>query len=586
MADRTPNPSGADPIEVEAQRRVARATQPLYAEIADLRNLVGQCQTDLVRQHSIITRLTGEALCFGTLIQVHNSVDPRKYRHNDEVLVTDESSPHFMKGGRIVSGAGTDPVVDCEGHTFVKLADGSEARFAVGAAGKAPAQIRLTQKDDGTYAVVSVDGKPWEVRGVPDLNLQVGDAVKVKPDTKAIVAKGYDLGAGPICNVVAVLDDCVEVMHKGDKSLVYNPRGLKLEEGERIACDPGMFSIVRKLPADARDKYKVTSDLTMTWDDIGGLDGAKQELRDALELPYQQPELFKHYGIEPLRGVLLYGPPGCGKTLLARVAAWAMANVHGKKATDTGYIYVKSPEILNKWVGNSEQELRDLFERARRHYREFGYKAILAFDEADAIFPQRGTRLTSGIADTMVPMVLGEMDGIDSRQTEENPIVVLLTNRADSLDPAVTRPGRISRHIKIERPNEMSAIDVLGIHTRKIPFADPASRDVTLAVCASDVFGKTRLLYRVNNEFDFTMGDCVNGAMLENIAQMAKMNALHRDLTTKTTTGVTLEDFRAAVQKTFRQLRGTNHSYDLQDFAEKMGIQPQSMQVERCFGAA
>jgi proteasome-associated ATPase len=263
-----------------------------------------------------------------------------------------------------------------------------------------------------------------------------------------------------------------------------------------------------------------------------------------------------------------------------------VAQTHGKQASETGYIYVKAPEILDKWVGNTEKEIRELFERGRRHFREHGYKAILAFDEADAIMPQRGTRRSSDVSDTIVPMFLGEMDGIDSRQTEENPIVILMTNRADVLDPAVTRPGRISRHIKVERPDQISSIDVLKIHAQGVPFSNDDERAAILVVAASDLFSKTRLLYRVNNQHDFTLGDCVNGAMLSNIVEIAKMIALHRDLENNTKSGVSLEDFRSAVQKVFRQQRGINHSFDLQDFAERLGIQPSNMQIERCFGAA
>lgn len=573
-------------IEREVQRRLARQMRQNNEYITELRNNLQQCHNDLIRQHGIISRLTGDALTFGTLLKVHHYPDPRKFKANDEVLVIDPASPHFQKGGRIVSGLSEGPVIDDEGYVYVKMTDESEVRLSVGLEGKAPAQVRLTQKEDGTYAVVSLDGKPWEVRGVPDLDLNVGDCVKVKPDTKAIVSRGYNLTAGPICNVVSVLESSVEVMHKGDKHLVYNPRKIDLEEGDRIATDPTMFCVIEKLPRDNRHKYKIATELTQTWDDIGGLETTKQELRDALELPFQHPELFAHYDVDPLRGILLYGPPGCGKTLLARVAAWSVANTHGKKAIDSAYIYVKAPEILDKWVGNTEKEIRELFERARRHYREHGYKAILAFDEADAIMPQRGTRRSSDVSDTIVPMFLGEMDGIDDKQTRENPIVFLMTNRADVLDPAITRPGRISRHIKVERPDEMSCIDILGIHTKKMPFQDEKNRMAVLAITASDLFSKSRLLYRVNNEHDFTMGDCVNGALIENIAEIAKMNALHRDLTGGTKTGVTTEDFRNAVQKTYRQQRGINHSYDLQDFAEKLGIQPKDMQIERCFGAA
>lgn len=573
-------------IEREVQRRLARQMRQNTEYVTELRANLQQCHNDLIRQHGIISRLTGDALTFGTLLKVHHFPDPRKFKPNDEVLVTDPASPHFQKGGRIVSGLNEGPVIDDEGYVYVKLADDSEVRFAVGLEGKAAAQVRLTQKEDGTYAVVSLDGKPWEVRGVPDLDLDVGDSVKVKPDTKAIVSRGYNLTAGPICNVVAIQDNQVEVMHKGDLHLVYNPRKIALEQGDRIATDPSMFCVIDKLPKEERDRYKVKTDLNVTWEDVGGLETAKQELRDAIELPYQHPELFEHYGVDAMRGFLLYGPPGCGKTLLVRVVAWAIAQLHGRTASDSGYLYVKAPELLDKWVGNTEKEIRTIFDLCRRHYRQHGYKALLVIDEADAILPQRGTRRSSDISDTIVPMFLGEMDGIDPKQSEENPIIGLLTNRADVLDPAVTRPGRISRHIKIDRPDEMSSIDIMAIHTKGMPFQDEKNRMAVMAITASDLFSKSRLLYRVNNEHDFTMGDCVNGALIENIAEIAKMNALHRDLTAGTKTGVTTEDFRSAVQKAYRQQRGVNHSYDLQDFAEKLGIQPKDMQIDRCFGAA
>lgn len=571
-------------IENEVQRRVARQIKQHHDENFELRGVIKQCKNDLVRQNAIIQRLTGEPLTFGTLLRVFNSVDPSKFKTNGEVIVIDESSPHYQKGGILLSGE--DGVVDDDGYVYVKLHDEIEERFSIGIEGKDPAQIRLASCDDGTYAVVSIDGKPWEVKGIPDLGLKAGEPVKVKPDSRQIVSRGYDLSAGPICTVVAVTPKGVEIADKGEKKFVHNPRELPLEEGDRVVVDHGFICIVEKLSRDSRQRYKLTTELTKTWDDIGGLDYVKSDLQDALELPYQQPELFEYYDVDPIRGILLYGPPGCGKTLLARVSAWAMANLHGKSAQESGYIYVKSPEVLDKWVGNTEAEIRQLFERGRRHYRENGYKAILAFDEADAIMPQRGSRRSSDIADTIVPMFLGEMDGVDEQQTEENPIVILMTNRADILDPAVTRPGRISKHIKIERPDDTGALDVLKIHTQGLPFEDEDNKEITLTLAIADLFSKSRLLYRVNNEHDFTLGDAVSGAMIESVAQEAKMIALHRDLVNKSRTGVRTEDFREAINRVASRQRGINHSYDLQDFAEKNGIQPSEMTYKRCFGAA
>lgn len=570
-------------IEAEVTRRVAAQNRRHNDEVAELRSIIKDCQNQLVSQHETIKRLTTLPLAFGKLVRLENCPDPRLFKVNDEILIVDQQSPYCHAGGRIVSN---DPVVDDDGCVIVQLTDGTEERFSIGMAGKGPAQIRLTTKPDGTSAIVNVDGKLWEVHGVPDLNVAVGDTVKVNPESKAIISGAIPLEHGPICRVSAITDDGVEVLNKGDVTFVYNPRSIELEEGDRVVCDKDMFCIIKKLERDARNRYKVSADLNVTWNDVGGLEQAKQELRDALELPFQQPDLFNYYNVSPLRGVLLYGPPGCGKTLLARVCVSALANIHGREIVESAYIFVKGPEILDKWVGNTEAEIRELFERGRRHFRKYGYKGILAIDEADAILPQRGMRRSSDVADTIVPMFLGEMDGIDDQQTEENPIVILMTNRADILDPAVTRPGRISKHIKIPRPDETNAIDVLEIHTKNMPFQDGANKMSILAVAASDLFSKSRLLYRVNNQHDFTLAHAVNGAMIANLSEMAKMNALHRDLATGTRTGVTLDDFRQAVRKIYVQQRGVNHSYDLQDFAEGLGIQPQNMQVDRCFGAA
>ena len=921
-------------INQEVQRRVGSQMRRHNEEVVELRNQIRDLSTQLVQHHSTLKRLLGEPLTFGTLLKVHNTVDPRCFKTNDPVIVCDDQSEYFRQKGVIVSGINGRPVIDDLGFCTVRIND-EEIQMSVGVQDRLEAQVRLSEKDDGTFAVVSIDGKPWEVKGIPDLSLNVGDSVKIKPDTKAIVCRGYDMTAGPICHVISVTDKGVEVQAKSDKVIVNNPRKFELEEGDRVACDHSLFCILQKLERDPRERYKLKNDLTVTWDDVGGLDVPKSELRDALELPFTQPELFEYYGVQPLRGVLLYGAPGCGKaqplssivytpsgptkmgyikvgqdvctpdgksakvlgvfpqgekdvyevvfsdgsktrccdehlwdvetrnnyksgvlntnylrqklkmndgkriysiqttcpvsfeekqhkihpylmgallaeghfgscvsitvcnpqmlekiksvlpdgyslkskdenlhpcdyyitrdktdghwdcesiitdeiqrfalkgklahekwvpneylydsienrlelvrgmmdgdgtvtkngmgcslsssskelaenfrfliqslggtcnicekettyiyngeklegkishrcfvsinnmtqlfsidhkldriiektkrhtkrfiesinyvgvewcqcilidhpnhlyltdefivthnTLLARAAASAIAAIHGKESVDTGYIYVKSPEILDKWVGNTEAEIRELFERGRRHYRQHGYKGILAFDEADAIMPQRGTRRSSDISDTIVPMFLGEMDGIDEQQTKENPIVILMTNRADILDPAITRPGRISKHIKVERPTEMTAIDILQIHTRKMPFKDDNNKMAVMAVAISDLFSRSRILYRVNNEHDVTLGDCANGAMLAALAESAKMIALHRDLGNGAKTGVIVDDFRESVKKLYRDQRGLNHSFDLHDFAENHGLQADKIQVERCFGAA
>ncbi len=570
-------------IEREVQRRLAQQVRQKNDEIADLESVVKQCRDDLIRQNELITRLTTDPAIYGTLVQTNSTPDVRKFAAEDEVIVYDASSHYHLTGGRIVKRE-EQPLIDGDGRCRVLLINGVESSFSIGTV--TPAQIRLTRKADGTSALVELDGRIWEVAGVPDPTLQPGDPVKIRPDNKAIIGRGQDLQAGMICDVVALHGNLVEVTAKGENRTVLNHRGLELKSGDRVVVDNSLHSILRKLPSESGNRYRLTSDLSTDWDSIGGLVEAKREVRDAVELQLLQKELYEFYGIKPLRGILFYGPPGCGKTLLARALATAMAKAHGAASQETGYIYVKAPEILDKWVGNTEKEIRLLFDQARRHFRQYGYKAVLAIDEAEAIMPQRGSRRSSDIADTIVPMFLGEMDGIDAVQTAENPLVILMTNRPDVLDPAITRPGRISRHIKINRPSEMESMDILDIHTRTIPFAEPDKKKVTLTIGCADLFSKSHLLYRINNEHDFTLGDCVSGAMLENIAESAKMVALRRDLAEGTRTGVRMDDFRQAVKATYEQQQGLNHAYDIGDFCDRHGLQQGSAKVERCFGSS
>ena len=566
-------------IEQEVTRRVANMQHNFDNEMNEKNNTIADLTNHLLQMQKALFRLEDTPYLFGTVVSADNLPDASRFQTQDRVVVVQEG-PFSGQAGVICSN---DPVVSETGTVMVELSNGMSREFSIGT--QSPAEVHLADKPDGTKVVVSIDGKPLEVRGAPELELNYGDPVRILESTKQIVSKcGNEFMVGPIVHVEAITAEGIEVNDKGEKKLVLNPSNIEIEEGDRVCIDSGSHVILRKLAQDPRNRYKLNPEVSVSWDEIGGLEEAKKQCQEAIELPFQQPELFEHYGMKPPRGILMFGPPGCGKTMMARAMATAIAKIHNQTEVGTGYIYVKSPEILDKWVGNSEAEIRNLFERGRKHYREHGYKALLVFDEFDAIAPQRGSRRSSDIADTIVPMFLGEMDGVDTVQTKENPIVVMMTNRPDTLDPAVIRDRRVTSHIRVGRPSPETAVQILKIHTKDVPIASD-DLNVMFAIACQTIFSKAKLLYTINGEYNFTFGDCVNGAMLEGICERAKLNAIYRDIKAGTRSGVTLDDFTEAIDQIYQAQQGLNHAYDLADFAEKHGIQPEKMQVERQFGS-
>jgi transitional endoplasmic reticulum ATPase len=246
---------------------------------------------------------------------------------------------------------------------------------------------------------------------------------------------------------------------------------------------------------------------SVKWTDVGGLEEVKQELREAVELPIKNPEAFKRLGIKPPKGILLYGPPGCGKTLLARAIA---------TESEANFISIKGPEIFSKWVGESEKAVREVFRKGRT-----AAPSIIFFDEIDAIVPRRGMGYgDSGATERVISQLLTEMDGIESL---ENVVVIAATNRPDILDPAILRPGRIDRLIYVPPPDFKSLLNIYKIHTKNMPL----SKNVDLEDLA-----------RMSAGF--------SGADVEALCREAGLNALRRHLEAGE---VTLEDFKKAMEK-------------------------------------
>jgi ATP-dependent 26S proteasome regulatory subunit len=314
------------------------------------------------------------------------------------------------------------------------------------------------------------------------------------------------------------------------------PGSLKnLKAGDQVTIS--REGVIQKKVADAKPK-KVSVPKSMPrvlWSEVGGVDKAKRELIEAIETPKRFPDLFRGYGSNMPKGVELFGPPGCGKTLIAKACVTMMADLRGSEVVhESAFIYVKGPEILDKYVGEAESKIRKMCEAARQHFKEHGYNAILFIDEADAVLMRRGSNRSSDVDKTIVPMFLAEMDGMDTG----GPFLLLATNMPNNLDEAVVRPGRIDRSIEVPRPNLDSSFDIFKIHLSKVPLHPELAMDLAALQATKHLFQHTDHCHKN-----------VSGALIANVVQRAAMSALAQDVAKgrSSPSGITLDDLTSAM---------------------------------------
>lgn len=327
---------------------------------------------------------------------------------------------------------------------------------------------------------------------------------------------------------------------KGDQTLRIMSC-INLESGDEVLLHPKTLQIVERIGRPPLEASRFSPDTipNVTWGDIGGLEQAKADMIEAIELPHQNKELFRFYNKTDIKGILLAGPPGCGKTMLGKAAANSLADAYGQENSRTGFLYVKGPEILDKYVGQTEQTIRDMFFDAKRHKQEKGYPAIIFIDEADAVLAARGTYLT-GIGNTIVPAFLTEMDGLE----ESGAIVIIATNRPQVLDPAIVRDGRIDRKVSVTRPDEESASEILRLNLSKLPLG-PEFDALSIARETIEIMYS----YDCQVQKGVLLRDIINGAMLVNCLNLAVSFAIRRDLAEKTFSGIRMDDIKAAIHR-------------------------------------
>ncbi len=444
--------------------------------------------------------------------------------------------------------------------------------------------VVVQHNDDQTFDVLS-SGRKFRVTTAPDVDAAdvVAGAEVTLNESMVIIAARHPDTMGDIGTIRELLDDGIRVVvtARADEDMVCTLsdglRGTKLRIGDRVRIDTRSGLVLEVLGRPDVDELLLEVVPDVTYDDIGGLDTQISAIADAVELPFLHADLFAEHRLPAPKGVLLYGPPGCGKTLIAKAVANSLAKkVAASIGEDKGrsyFVNIKGPELLNKYVGETERQIRLVFERAREKSDE-GWPVIVFFDEMDSMFRTRGTGVSSDMESTVVPQLLAEIDGVEGL---ENVIVIGATNREDLIDPAILRPGRLDVKIRIDRPDAHAARQVfLRYLNDEIPLGEGETVDQMVSAAVDE-------MYRVDDDNRFLevtyangdkevlyFKDFASGAMVENIVRRAKKSAVKRVIDGGSR-GITSDDLIAAVRSEFTEHEDLPNTTNPDDWAKVSG---------------
>jgi proteasome-associated ATPase len=442
--------------------------------------------------------------------------------------------------------------------------------------------VYLAPNIDGTVNVLA-SGRKVKVNVHPSVkvdSLKPGQELVLNEGLNVVEAADYEVqGEVVILKEQLDLDRAIVTLRADEDrvSVIADPLRLtRLRSGDHLLMDPKSGYLLEKLPKSEVEDLSLEEVPDIGYEQIGGLGAQITAIKDAVELPYLYADYYKEHKLTPPKGVLLYGPPGCGKTMIAKAVANNLAEKISEKRGEKikgFFLNIKGPELLNKYVGETERKIREIFVKAKEKANE-DVPVVVFFDEMDALFRTRGTGVSSDVESTIVPQLLAEIDGVEGLR---NVIVMGASNRQDLIDPAILRPGRLDVKIKIERPDRPAAADIFRKYlTSEIPLAPGETVEQMISAAVEAMYSLTEsnrfleVTYANGEKEVLYFKDFSSGAMIESVVRRAKKLALKR-LIGGGAKGVSSDDLSAAVREEFKENEDLPNTSNPDDWAKIAG---------------